>query len=142
MVLQKYDIEVPLYLYSLIGVYFVCAVVISSIIVDKVGYNFLWMKIGISVIVISSFFWFWVPAVPYYITVAFLETGYAITIVPGFASIPFVLKKRMWGRGFGYAIFSISTAKALSITLLITLNVDEISIIAVSFLVLSTIVIS
>lgn len=98
---------------AIVLVYFILLYLVGALFVDISGYQILWLNGGSLLFTISIFLFNWATSIPYYITIAVMGIGMSFSTFPLVSLIPFVLKKKFWGRGYSTIIVSTSLAYLL-----------------------------
>lgn len=109
--------------YIELGSFSLCALIILSISIDKIGFILVWMFAGVTIVLFSVLFIYWVDFVPLFISIFCFSVGGSIALIPGISIFPYLLHYKKWGRGFGLCLFSLSLGQVIAIV--VTLKVQS-----------------
>lgn len=98
-------------IYSLVN--FFC-IIIFTIMIDRVGYQFFWMICGCTSVTLSILCLNWINVIPDIIPLLFLALGNSVAVIPGISVFAYILKKSWWGRAFSTSIFALALGRTVS----------------------------
>lgn len=97
--------------------FLVVSVLVGSLIVDIVGYHLVFLVSGALIYNLSLACFIWFTIVPYWIWLIIMIIGFTCALYPSISIVPFLLKKKYWGRGYSGAIVLLTISQIIGFCL-------------------------